>query len=66
MVDRELTVGGAAHVELDHVGPHLVGAPERSHGVLGERAGGPAVSDHGRHRVTIGRTFPHDDRVSSP
>ena len=49
VVDRELTVGGAAHVELDPVGPQLAGAagtqPRCSRGI---GAGGPAVGDHGR------------------
>ena len=46
-----LPVGRAAHVELDPVRAHLERAPERRHGVLGERLRRAPVSDHGRHRV---------------
>jgi hypothetical protein len=41
VVDRELTVGGAAHVELDHVGPHLAGALNAAT-VFSGNAGGAA------------------------
>src|SRR5690606_23407754 len=52
VVDREATVPGAAHVELDPVGPEGGRGAEGLERVLRGATGGAAVSDHVCHWQT--------------
>ncbi len=57
VMDDQLAVTGAAHVELDPVRPELGGTPERRQRVLGFGRGRAAVSDDRGHPTMLSDRF---------